>query len=214
MPEVTTVTLVLLFFEELILGMFFSQLQPILLTICGVASLYLRTDTWFSACLRCMLPQMVQTATHEVDLTPVHWDRWRLASWRCDVLLSGVLGLSWRFFTVGNTWGAPQISLAWVLKPAWDLHGHALKQFKFSFSLAKERLVLWWDISKAVKEWRMKSWKMETLFALKMLSHLLLKKFNTAFKLLNIRKFLCLKYFVYKFGATLLSLLPLMQVLQ
>lgn len=44
MPKVTTVTLVLLFFEELILGMFLSQLQPILLTICGVASLYLCTD--------------------------------------------------------------------------------------------------------------------------------------------------------------------------
>lgn len=40
MSEVTTVTLVLLFFEELILGMFFSQMQPILLTICGFASLY------------------------------------------------------------------------------------------------------------------------------------------------------------------------------
>lgn len=214
MSEVTTVTLVLLFFEELILGMFFSQMQPILLTICGFASLYLCIDMWFSVCLRCMLSQMVQTATHEVGLTPVHWDSWRLASWRCGVLLSGILGLSWKFLTVGNTWGTPQISLAWVLKSAWDLHGHALKRFKFSFSLAKEQLVIWWDISKALKEWRVKGWKMETLFALKILSHLLLKKFNTAFKLLNIRKLLCLKYFMYEFDATLDALLPLMQVLQ
>lgn len=152
MHEVTTGILVLLFFEELILEMLFSQLPPILLTICGGANLYLCTDTWFSACLRCVLSQMVQTATHEVGLTPVHWDNWRLASWRCQVLLWRVLGLSWRFFTVGSTWGILQFSLAWVVKSAWDLHGHALKWFKFSFFLAKERLVLWWDISKAVKE--------------------------------------------------------------
>lgn len=43
MCEVTTGTLVLLIFEELILGML-SQLQPILLTICGVASLYVCRD--------------------------------------------------------------------------------------------------------------------------------------------------------------------------
>lgn len=40
MCEVTTGTLMLLIFEELILGMF-SQLEPILLTVCGVASLCL-----------------------------------------------------------------------------------------------------------------------------------------------------------------------------
>lgn len=64
MCEVTTGTLVLLIFEELILGMF-SQLQPILLSLWCCQSLCLYRYVILDL-------SEVQTATHKVGLTPVH----------------------------------------------------------------------------------------------------------------------------------------------